>query len=78
MQCLSKLVTGPYFNLFHRIGFNFKVLILGAQGLRPTYHAGGDDHRPACSAKGPKAMASARAKVSQHWVNIAQHMRRHW
>ena len=37
MQCLSKLVTGPYFNLFHRIGFNFKVLILGAQGLRSTY-----------------------------------------
>ena len=40
MQCLSKLVTGPYFNLFHRIGFNFKVLILGAPGLRPTYTLG--------------------------------------
>ena len=37
MQCLSGLVNEPYFILFSSIGFNFKVLILGAWGLRPTY-----------------------------------------
>ena len=37
MQCLFGLVNEPYFNLFSSIGFNFKVLILGAWGLRPTY-----------------------------------------
>ena len=33
MQCLSGLVIGPYFILFSRIGFNFKVLILGRLGF---------------------------------------------
>ena len=37
MQCLFGLVNGPYFIIFSSIGFNFKVLILGAWGLRPTY-----------------------------------------
>ena len=38
MQCLFGLVNEPYFSLFSSIGFNFKVLILGAWGLRPTYN----------------------------------------
>ncbi len=33
MQCLFGLVNGPYFILFSRIGFNFKVVILGHPGL---------------------------------------------
>jgi hypothetical protein len=40
MQCLFGLVNEPYFSLFSSIGFNFKVLILGAWGLRPTYKVG--------------------------------------
>ena len=40
MQCLFGLVNEPYFNLFSSIGFNFKALILGAWGLRPTYKIG--------------------------------------
>ena len=40
MQCLFGLVNEPYFILFSSIGFNFKVLILGAWGLRPTYRLG--------------------------------------
>ena len=36
MQCLFGLVNEPYFSLFSSIGFNFKVLILGAWGLRPA------------------------------------------
>ena len=37
MQCLFGLVNEPYFILFSSTGFNFKVLILGAWGLRPTH-----------------------------------------
>ncbi len=33
MQCLFGLVNGPYFILFSRIDFNFKVVILGHPGL---------------------------------------------
>ena len=33
MQCLFGLVNEPYFILFSRISFNFKVLILGRPGL---------------------------------------------
>ena len=49
MQCLFGLVNEPYFNLFFSIGFNFKVVILGAWGLRPTYRlpAAGEEKIPA-------------------------------
>ena len=40
MQCLFGLVNEPYFILFSRISFNFKVLILGRTGLASHLEVG--------------------------------------